>query len=377
MLHTLFVKGKILTLSRIFYTIDKSFKLYNMKKLAVLSILALAILIPFNASAQKKDKKKKKKEEKEVVVPAPIEINTSADSISYAFGASIVEGLPQYLTQMKALIDTAAIKSEYNTLIENENDTEKKSALEGTLKFKIDSANTANDISMIKFLEGFESVFNTENSEDNAAYNAGIGIANQVNEMIKGFSSEILDDGESFDRNLFASAFKNKLMKGESLIENPQNLIQERVMAAQSVKQAKEKEMLEKEYAEQKAAGEQFMAENKNKPGVVTLPSGLQYKVITEGNGPMPKRGDLVKVHYHGTLLDGTVFDSSVERGEPISLTVGQLIEGWNEALTMMPTGSKWILYIPYNLAYGERDMGTIKPFSDLIFEIEVISIEE
>lgn len=347
-----------------------------MKKIAVLFILALAILNPINAEAQKKDKKKKKKGVKEVVAPTPIEINTSADSISYAFGASIVEGLPQYLTQMKALVDTAAIKSEYNTLIANENDPEKKSGLEATLKFKIDSANAANDINILKFLEGFESAFNKENADDNTAYNTGISIANQVNDMIKGFSTEILNEDETFDRNLFASAFKNRLMKGESLIENPQTLIQDRAMAAQAVKQQKEKERLEMEYAGQRAAGEQFMAENKNKPGVITLPSGLQYKIVTEGNGPTPKTGDLVKVHYHGTLLDGTVFDSSVERGEPLDLTVGQLIQGWNEALTMMPTGSKWILYIPYHLAYGERDMGTIKPFSDLIFEIELINIE-
>jgi FKBP-type peptidyl-prolyl cis-trans isomerase FklB len=107
------------------------------------------------------------------------------------------------------------------------------------------------------------------------------------------------------------------------------------------------------------------------------LPDGLQYQVITEGTGEKPTISDRVKVHYHGTLTDGTVFDSSIERGEPAVFGVAQVIKGWTEALQLMPVGSKWILYIPYDLAYGGRDAGKIKPFSNLIFEIELLDIEK
>ena len=127
-----------------------------------------------------------------------------------------------------------------------------------------------------------------------------------------------------------------------------------------------------------KAAGEQFLAENKTKPGVVTLPSGLQYQIITEGTGPKPTINDKVKTHYHGTLIDGTVFDSSVERGQPISFPVSGVIKGWTEALQLMPVGSKWKLFIPSELAYGDRQAGPkIGPNSTLVFEVELIAIEK
>jgi FKBP-type peptidyl-prolyl cis-trans isomerase FklB len=344
-----------------------------MKKIAILSLLAFALLNPAGAMAQKKGKKTKDKKNTTATI-APTRIETSSDSISYAFGASITEGLPQYLSQMNVLIDTAAIRAEVSKQIANETDIAKKADLEAILKFKLDSANRANDASMAKFIEGFEKTFNNQNNTD-GAYNAGVNIANQTNDMIKNFSNEVLGEEGSFNRDLFVQAFIGKLKKEESLIDNPQGLIQKKAQEAQMEKQKLEAGKMKAEYAEQIAAGEKFMAENKTKPGVVALPSGLQYKIITEGNGPIPKIHDKVKVHYHGTLLDGTVFDSSVERGEPLDLTIGQLITGWNEALTMMPAGSKWILYIPYNLAYGERNMGVIKPFSDLIFEVELISI--
>lgn len=120
-----------------------------------------------------------------------------------------------------------------------------------------------------------------------------------------------------------------------------------------------------------------FLAANKNKPGVVTLPSGLQYQILKEGNGAKPKATDKVKVHYHGTLIDGTVFDSSVDRGQPISLSLSNVIAGWTEALQLMPVGSKWKLFIPSELGYGDRDAGpTIKGGSTLIFDVELLAIE-
>ena len=123
-------------------------------------------------------------------------------------------------------------------------------------------------------------------------------------------------------------------------------------------------------------AGKKFLAENSKKENVVTLESGLQYEVIKTGEGTKPTLNDQVTTHYHGTLIDGTVFDSSVERGEPASFPVSGVIKGWTEALQLMNVGSKWRLFVPYDLAYGERGAGPkIGPFTTLIFEVELISI--
>jgi len=125
-----------------------------------------------------------------------------------------------------------------------------------------------------------------------------------------------------------------------------------------------------------KKIGEEFLAANKTKPGVVTLPSGLQYTVLKEGTGPKPGPTDKVKVHYHGTLIDGRVFDSSVDRGQPIELSVNGVIPGWTEALQLMPVGSKWKLFIPSNLGYGDQQAGQlIAPGSTLIFDVELLDI--
>lgn len=125
-----------------------------------------------------------------------------------------------------------------------------------------------------------------------------------------------------------------------------------------------------------KKAGEEFLAINKEKPGVVTLPSGLQYQILKKGEGSIPKATDQVTCHYHGTLIDGRVFDSSVDRGQPATFGVTQVIPGWVEALQMMPVGSKWRLFIPSNLAYGERGAGeSIEPNSALIFDVEILNI--
>jgi FKBP-type peptidyl-prolyl cis-trans isomerase FklB len=127
-----------------------------------------------------------------------------------------------------------------------------------------------------------------------------------------------------------------------------------------------------------KIAGEEFLAANAKKKGIITLPSGMQYEIIKEGTGPIPTAENKVSTHYHGTLIDGTVFDSSVDRGQPAEFGVTQVIQGWQEALQLMPEGSKWKLYIPYNLAYGDRGAGgAIGPYSTLIFDIELLKIVE
>ncbi len=137
---------------------------------------------------------------------------------------------------------------------------------------------------------------------------------------------------------------------------------------ADAVRQARQKEMA--------AEGQKFLDENQKKDGVSTTESGLQFRVITQGDGPIPSRKDHVRVHYTGKLIDGTVFDSSVARGEPAEFPVSGVIAGWIEALTLMPVGSTWELAIPYNLAYGERGAGaSIPPFSTLIFEVELLEI--
>ena len=146
-----------------------------------------------------------------------------------------------------------------------------------------------------------------------------------------------------------------------------------------------QKEMMAKMQAKEKVeagknlkAGEAFLAENAKKPGVKTTPSGLQYKILKEGDGPMPKKTDTVKVNYKGTLIDGTVFDSSYDRGEPVTFQVDGVIPGWTEALQMMKVGSKWQLFIPAKLAYGEHSPSPkIGPNSTLVFEVELLDIEK
>jgi len=162
--------------------------------------------------------------------------------------------------------------------------------------------------------------------------------------------------------------------------------VNSKVLEAYSMRQqAKYQEQMKAEAEAAKASaaplikeGKKFLEENGKRPEVTTLPSGLQYEIIKEGKGEKPTLNSVVKVHYHGTLIDGTVFDSSVERGEPATFPVGGVIKGWTEALQLMPVGSKWKLYIPYDLAYGEMGAGgKIKPYSTLVFDVELLDIED
>ena len=136
------------------------------------------------------------------------------------------------------------------------------------------------------------------------------------------------------------------------------------------------RKLAEEAYEQNKAAGEAFLAANAQKEGVVVLPSGLQYEVLAEGNGKKPSATDRVQCHYEGTLIDGTIFDSSIKRGEPAVFGVNQVIKGWVEALQLMQEGAKWRLYIPYDMAYGEHGAGEmIPPYSALIFDVELIKV--
>jgi FKBP-type peptidyl-prolyl cis-trans isomerase FklB len=171
---------------------------------------------------------------------------------------------------------------------------------------------------------------------------------------------------ENVDANIFAQTVR-KVLQNETLgmtLEQANMYVNNQYMKLQQTKYEKNLE-----------AGRAFLNSNKNAPGVTTLPSGLQYKVITQGDGAKPTLTDKVTVHYHGTLLNGTVFDSSVQRNQTIDFPVNGVIAGWTEALQLMPVGSKWILYIPSELAYGEIPRPSIEPNSLLIFEVELISI--
>ena len=194
--------------------------------------------------------------------------------------------------------------------------------------------------------------------KDSASYGLGVLVAQNFKSQNIEINAELLQKGF------------NEVMKGEKTpITDMQanSLIQKYMQKEQA-----------KAFEPNRLAGEKFLADNKTKEGVVTLPSGLQYQIMKAGDGPKPASTDKVKTHYHGTLIDGTVFDSSVQRGEPITFPVTGVIPGWIEALQLMPVGSKWKLYIPQALAYGPRGSGpTIKPYSALVFEVELLGIEK
>lgn len=180
--------------------------------------------------------------------------------------------------------------------------------------------------------------------------------------------------GIEINADLLAQGLKASLAGEKTLLTEEE--VRQTMMAFQQKMQASRAEKQKKEGEEHKVKGEAFLAENKKKEGVQTTASGLQYKVITKGTGPMAKADDTVVTHYRGTLIDGTEFDSSYKRGEPAKFGVTQVIKGWTEALLLMPVGSKWQLFIPGDLAYGPGGRPGIPPNATLLFDIELISIE-
>ena len=263
------------------------------------------------------------------------DLKDEVDTLSYAMGMAQTQGLKEYLSD-RLQIDTAY---------------------------------------MDDFIKGLNDGANAGDDKKKAAYYAGIQIGQQIsNQMVKGINHEVFGDDSTKSISLknFMAGFITGTTgkKGLMTVEQAAQVAQAKMMAIKA-------KNMEKEYGPNKVAGEKFLAANKKKPGVVTLPSGVQYKVIKEGNGPMPKDTSMVKVQYEGKTIDGKVFDSSYKRGEPVSLRANQVIKGWTEALVHMPVGSVWEVYIPQNLAYGEREQGQIKPFSVLIFKIELVSLGE
>lgn len=261
-------------------------------------------------------------------------LKTDIDSLSYSIGMAQTQGLKGYLTG-RLNVDTAY---------------------------------------MAEFIKGLNEGA-TKTSKKDIAYLAGLQIGQQIsNQMVKGINQELFgeDSTKTISKENFLAGFvSGTLQKGGVMtMEQAQQFTQTRMEAIKA-------KLMESKFAENKAAGVKFLEENKKKAGVVTTPSGLQYKVITKGTGAIPADTSSVKVNYKGTLIDGTEFDSSYKRNEPTTFRANQVIKGWTEALTMMPVGSKWEIYVPQELAYGAREAGQIKPYSTLIFEVELLGIEK
>ena len=258
------------------------------------------------------------------------EYKTDIDTLSYYYGMSRADGIMSYLT-VQAGVDTAYLEA---------------------------------------FLEGLKDGAKKHSPKD-VAYLEGMRIGQMINnQWVESVNRDIFygDSTKTINRRAVLTGFYQGVK-----FQNDRD-----IMHSQSYSHAKIEEIREANklirYADVITASEKFLAENKNKEGVVTTSSGLQYKIISEGKGKIPGEKARVKVYYRGTLVDGTEFDSTNDK--PSTFRIGQVIQGWTEALQLMPVGSKWELYIPQELAYGSREQSNIPPYSTLIFEIELVEID-
>ena len=294
-----------------------------MKKIFLFSLCALLALGASAASKKKSNKKAK----------APVEVvdTVCVDTFSYLLGKANTQGLTDYLAHRMG-IDAAYISD---------------------------------------FVKGFQQTELTEGDKKEKARLAGIEIRSQVeNQVIAQANKQINDSVDVLNKALFIQGFQDGITKSNMTIsmDSVQNVVKKQIDYYHNAK-------MEKKYGPNRIAGEEFLKKNAKADSVQTTASGLQYKIITKGTGEIPQATDKVKVNYEGRLVDGTVFDSSYKRGQPIDFYANQVIKGWTEALTMMPVGSKWMLYIPQQLAYGSREQGKIPPFSTLIFTVELLEI--
>ena len=227
---------------------------------------------------------------------------------------------------------------------------------------------------MDAFIKGLNEGAKAGDDKKTAAYYAGIQIGQQIsNQMVKGLNRELF--GEDSTKTISMKNFLAGFIAGTTGKNQLMSMAQADSIADATVKSIKAREA-EKQFGDNKAAGEKFLAENAKKEGVKVLPSGVQYKVIKEGSGEIPTDTSVVVVNYEGKTIDGQVFDSSYDK-EPVTFPANRVIKGWTEVLVHMPVGSVWEVYIPQELAYGERSTGQLKPFSALIFKIELISIKK
>lgn len=262
-------------------------------------------------------------------------LKSEIDTLSYTVGMAQSQGLKEYLVQQMG-VDTTYID---------------------------------------QFIKGLNDGANAGDDKKKAAYFAGIQIGQQISQrMITGINHEVF--GEDSTQTISMKNFLAGFIAGTTGKKQIFPVDSAAVIAQMKMSQVKARAM-EKQFGEEKARNEKWLADNAKKPGVKSLPSGVQYKVITEGNGEIPADTSMVVVNYEGKNIDGEVFDSSIKRGEPITFRANQVIKGWTEVLCHMPVGSKWEVYIPQELAYGERQQGLIKPFSTLIFTIELKEIKK
>lgn len=297
-----------------------------MKKIFMFALMAVVAL---GATAAKKDKKKAAAEP---VKPAVV-LTTSSDSLSYAAGYGQTNGLIPFLLQQK--VDTAY---------------------------------------MADFVSGLKEAMEKSNDPAYFAHQMGFQIATMVRDrFIPNNQKDLTDTPDSLVQPIYLEGFYASLAGDTTFFKqaDAEKFYQERMQANQEAKK-------EKLYGANRRAGQEWLAENAKKEGVVTLPSGLQYKVLVEGTGVKPaSKTENVTVKYEGKLIDGTVFDSSYTRNpQTTDFKPSQVIAGWTEALMLMPVGSTWELYIPYDLAYGEREAGKITPYSALIFKVELIDCD-
>ncbi len=224
------------------------------------------------------------------------------------------------------------------------------------------------------FVKGINEGVNAGDDKKKAAYIMGLQVGQQLStQLVKGVNQQVFGDDSTKTislKNLLAGFITGAT--GKTGLMTPEIANQVAQSKMEQIKSA----TMTKQYGANKVAGEKWLAVNKKKPGVVTLPSGLQYKVIKEGKGAIPADTTTVKVQYEGRTIDGKVFESSYKNGNgPVSMVPAQMIPGWTQALTRMPEGSIWEVYIPQQLAYKERQAGNIKPFSTLIFKIELVKV--
>ncbi len=301
-----------------------------MKSIKFLCFLLVAGICLSAAAAPKKTSKKKKKKNAQ---PVEVVDTICVDSFSYIFGKANTNGLKMYLSQRMG-IDTTYIAD---------------------------------------FLKGFESKELTEADKREKARLAGTEIRNQVETQVyPQASKQVNDSTDILNKALFLNGFRDGLSGQNETVS--MDSVQARV---QKQMEYYHKVNMERKYGANRLAGEEFLKLNAKNDSVKTTESGLQYKILTQGTGEVPVATSKVKVNYEGKLIDGTVFDSSYARKKPTSFNCNQVIKGWTEALTMMPVGSKWEIYIPQQLGYADREQGKIPPFSTLIFTVELLEIEK
>lgn len=263
------------------------------------------------------------------------DMKNDVDSLSYAIGMAQTQGLKEYLTQRMG-VDTTYID---------------------------------------EFIKGLNEGANAGDDKKKSAYYAGIQIGQQVSQqMVKGVNYELFGEDSTQTislKNFMAGFVAGTTGKGGVMT------VEEAGQFAQTKMQAVKAKHMEDVYGENKKACEDFMAKIAKKSGVKKLSEGVYYEVLTEGTGEVPSDTSRVKVNYEGKLINDTVFDSSYKRGEPTTFRCNQVIPGWTEALTHMPVGSTWRVYIAQDKAYAEREAGEIKPFSCLIFKIDLLGIEK